>query len=132
MGNTDIDLSGYLQKGVTYSAAALNNGVHTHTVSVPTISHTDKKLSATATQGAVTQPKDEVYGTGTTWSTTVTPSTTKLSASATQGTITPTTDNVLGEATTFNTTVTPTKKHITASASGTAVGPNGTETVIKS
>ena len=38
IGSTELDLSGYVQKGVTYSAAALSNGAHTHTVTVPTVS----------------------------------------------------------------------------------------------
>lgn len=84
MGNTDIDLSGKVDKD-TYTSEA--GGAHTHTVSVPTISHTDTKLSASATQGAVTQPKDEVYGTATTWTTTVTPTTTNIKATASGATV---------------------------------------------
>lgn len=54
IGSTEVDLSGYVQKGVTYTGAAQSNGAHTHTVTVPTISvDKTKKLGATATGTAV-------------------------------------------------------------------------------
>lgn len=55
IGSTEVDLSDYLQKGVTYIAAAQSNGDHSHTVTVPTIS-VDKtnKLGATASTPTVT------------------------------------------------------------------------------
>lgn len=54
IGSTELDLSGYVQKGVTYNNAALSNGEHEHTVTVPTVSvDKTKKLGATATGAAV-------------------------------------------------------------------------------
>lgn len=54
IGSTDVDLSGYVQKGVTYAAAAQSAGAHTHTVTVPTVTvDATKKLGATATGTAV-------------------------------------------------------------------------------
>ncbi len=54
---------------------------------VPTISHTDKKLSATATQGTVTPQTDNVLGEATTFNTTVTPTTTNIKATASGTTV---------------------------------------------
>ena len=52
IGNTDVDLTGYVQKGIDYSAAAKSSGEHTHTVtgsvSVPTVTDTHKYLTASA------------------------------------------------------------------------------------
>lgn len=63
VGDTHIDLSGYVQKNVTYSEAALENGSHEHTVSgtvaVPTIAPTGTKLSATAGKPNVTPASDK-------------------------------------------------------------------------
>lgn len=83
IGNTDVDLTNYVQKGTTYTAAAQSNGAHTHTVtgtvSVPTITDTHKYLTAsasgtalsTSTQSVLTGVKasatDEVLGAGTTF-----------------------------------------------------------------
>lgn len=54
LGRADVDLSGYVQKGVTYSNAALSAGSHDHTVTVPTITvDKTKKLGAIATGAAV-------------------------------------------------------------------------------
>lgn len=54
IGSTTVDLSNYLQYGVTYNAAALANGDHSHSVTVPKI-NVDKtqKLGATASGTAV-------------------------------------------------------------------------------
>jgi hypothetical protein len=58
IGNTDVDLSGYVQKNVTYANAAQSNGAHTHTVTVPTVSvDKTKKLGATASAPEVTLTK---------------------------------------------------------------------------
>ncbi len=54
LGKADVDLTNYMQKGVTYTAAALSAGAHEHTVTIPTIT-VDKtyKLGATVTGTAV-------------------------------------------------------------------------------
>lgn len=58
IGTTSADLTDYVKKNVEYSGAALSNGKHTHTVTVPTI-NVDKtlKLGATATGTAVNPTK---------------------------------------------------------------------------
>ena len=54
IGTTKTDLTGYVEKGVTYAGAALSNGAHTHSVKVNTISKdVTKKLGATASGVAV-------------------------------------------------------------------------------
>lgn len=54
LGNTDIDLTGYMAIGTNYSAAAKSNGAHEHTVTVPTVSKdSSKKLVASASGTAV-------------------------------------------------------------------------------
>lgn len=57
IGTTDADLTDYVKKG-TYTDAATSAGAHTHTVSgevtVPTVSTTDKFLTATASGTAAT------------------------------------------------------------------------------
>ena len=59
IGSTEVDLSNYVQKGVTYTGAAQSNGAHSHTVAVPTVSvDKTKKLGATATGIDVTLTKD--------------------------------------------------------------------------
>lgn len=59
IGSTEVDLTNYVQKGVTYSGAAQSNGAHTHTVTVPTISvDKTKKLGVTATGTDATLTKD--------------------------------------------------------------------------
>lgn len=100
IGTTDVDLSNYMKRGVTFNDAALNAGAHTHSVS-----------------GSVDVPS-------------ITKSSKKLSASATQGTVTPTTKNALGASATFTTTLTPTTTNLKAAASGTAVGADGTASAV--
>ena len=86
IGNTDVDLTGYVQKGVNYSASAKSSGEHTHTitgsVSVPTVTDTHKYLTASAS--------------GTDLDTTTQSVPTSVSVSAT--------DSVLGANTKFNVT----------------------------
>ena len=54
LGKADVDLTNYMQKGVTYTAAALSAGAHDHTVTIPTISvDKTKKLGASASGTAV-------------------------------------------------------------------------------
>lgn len=54
LGKADVDLTNYMQKGVTYAAAALSAGAHEHTVTIPTISvDKTKKLGASASGTAV-------------------------------------------------------------------------------
>lgn len=60
------------------NAASTVNG----TISVPKAIIGTKYLKAAATQGTVTQPKDEVLGSGTTFTTNVTPATTNIKATA--------------------------------------------------
>lgn len=74
----------------------------TGTVTVPDVSKTTKKMGASATQGTVTAPTDEVLGSGTQFSTSITGS-------------------GLG---------TVSKKKIVATASGAAVGANGTAAAV--
>ena len=86
IGNTDVDLTDYYKKGETYTAAAQSNGAHTHTVtgsvSVPTVTATQKHLTASLSNTAIeadgtasvlTSVKatatDEVLGSGTTFKT---------------------------------------------------------------
>lgn len=54
IGSTEVDLTNYVQKGVTYTAAALSNGGHKHTVTIPTVNVTSTlKLGATASGTAI-------------------------------------------------------------------------------
>lgn len=57
IGNTDVDLTGYVQKSVNYSAAAKSSGEHTHTVTgsvtIPTVNNTQKHLTASASGTAL-------------------------------------------------------------------------------
>ena len=54
IGTTKTDLAGYVEKGVTYTGAALSSGAHTHTVNINTVTKDGtKKLGATASGTAV-------------------------------------------------------------------------------
>lgn len=58
IGSTELDLTNYVQKGVTYTNAALDDGAHTHTVTVPTVSvGKTLKLGATITDTVVSSTK---------------------------------------------------------------------------
>lgn len=71
IGTTAADLTEYLKKDTEYPAAALSSGAHTHTVSgtvtVPTVSKTDKKLTVSRTTDVAlsTSTKTVLTGLGT-------------------------------------------------------------------
>ena len=108
----------------------------TGTVTVPDVSKTTKKMGASATQGAVTAPTDNVIGADTTHNTAVELNTTKLKATASGVTVgangtasvvtgyaSPSTDTALGTGATFKVTggAATTSKMVTSTASKVTV-----------
>lgn len=116
VGDTDIDLSNYVQMG-TYTTAS--DGTHTHTVDVKTYSATKAKFIVNKTTDAALSTSKDGFVQG--------------YSSPTQSDFvtalgTPSTDKVLGKDTTFETSVTPTtSKLVTTSIKGVA----GTKDVAK-